>query len=232
MSDLHASIPVVEALIFSAGSPIGLAQLKRVLPDLSSTQLKSIIGEINGALEKEDRPYEIAEVAGGYQFRTRPEFAEQIRAMQPERKLRLSRAALETLSVIAYRQPITRAEIEELRCVDCGAVVKGLLERGLERIMGGRDGPGRPVLYGTSASFLESLRTCISRLPPKQRTIIEADLRSGDVAEAGQLAQDLSTTKNSIYASRSIARKTLRKALGELGYFVEGSDHRRIVGDR
>ena len=141
MSDLHASIPVVEALIFSAGSPIGLAQLKRVLPDLSSTQLKSIIGEINGALEKEDRPYEIAEVAGGYQFRTRPEFAEQIRAMQPERKLRLSRAALETLSVIAYRQPITRAEIEELRCVDCGAVVKGLLERGLVRIMGRRELP-------------------------------------------------------------------------------------------
>ncbi len=114
MSDLHASVPVVEALIFSAGSPIGLAQLKRVLPDLSSTQLRSIVGEINGALEKEDRPYEIAEVAGGYQFRTRPEFAEQIRAMQPERKLRLSRPALETLSVIAYRQPVTRAEIEDL----------------------------------------------------------------------------------------------------------------------
>lgn len=155
MSDLHASIPVVEALIFSAGSPVGLAQLKRVLPDLSSTQLRSIVGQINGALEQENRPYEIAEVAGGYQFRTRPEFAAQIRGMQPERKLRLSRAALETLSVIAYRQPTTRAEIEDLRCVDCGAVVKGLLERGLVRIMGRRDAPGRPVLYGTSASFLE-----------------------------------------------------------------------------
>ena len=155
MSDLHASIPVVEALIFSAGSPVGLAQLKRVLPDLSSTELRSIVGQINGALEQEDRPYAIAEVAGGYQFRTRPEFAAQIRGMQPERKLRRARAALETLSVIAYRQPITREEIEDLRCVDCGAVVKGLLERGLVRIMGRRDAPGRPVLYGTSASFLE-----------------------------------------------------------------------------
>ena len=156
MSDLHDSIVVVEALVFSAGSPIGLAQLRRVLPDLSPNELRTLVQEINGALEKQGRPYQIAEVAGGYQFRTRPEFADQIRAMQPERKLRLSRAALETLSVTAYRQPITRAEIEDLRCVDCGAVLKGLLERGLVRIMGRRDAPGRPVLYGTSASFLET----------------------------------------------------------------------------
>ncbi len=156
MSDLHDSIAVVEALIFSAGSPVGLAQLRRVLPDLSPNELCTLVREINGELEKQGRPYQIAEVAGGYQFRTRPEFADQIRAMQPERKLRLSRAALEALSVIAYRQPITRAEIEDLRCVDCGAVLKGLLERGLVRIMGRRDAPGRPVLYGTSASFLET----------------------------------------------------------------------------
>ncbi len=155
MSDLQQSSAIVEALIFAAGSPVGLAQLRRVLPDLSPAQARAIVKELNGALEQEGRPYEIAEVAGGYQFRTRPEFAACIRAMQPERKLRLSRAALETLAVIAYRQPITRAEIEDLRCVDCGAVVKGLLERGLVRMLGRRDAPGRPVLYGTSASFLE-----------------------------------------------------------------------------
>jgi segregation and condensation protein B len=76
--------------------------------------------------------------------------------MQPERKVRLSRAALETLAVIAYRQPITRPEIEDLRCVDCGAVLKGLLERGFVRIVGRREAAGRPVLYGTSARFLET----------------------------------------------------------------------------
>ncbi len=179
MSDLHESIPVVEALIFSAGSPIGLAQLRRVLPELSSTQLRTIVREINGALEKEGRPYEIAEIAGGYQFRTRPEFADQIRTMQPERKLRLSRAALETLSVIAYRQPVTRAEIEDLRCVDCGAVVKGLLERGLVRIMGRRDAPGRPVLYGTSNSFLERFGLPSLRDLPELRELVALDEERG-----------------------------------------------------
>ena len=179
MSDLHESIPVVEALIFSAGSPIGLAQLRRVLPELSSTQLRTIVREINGALGKEGRPYEIAEIAGGYQFRTRPEFADQIRTMQPERKLRLSRAALETLSVIAYRQPVTRAEIEDLRCVDCGAVVKGLLERGLVRIMGRRDAPGRPVLYGTSNSFLETFGLPSLGDLPELRELVALDEERG-----------------------------------------------------
>jgi len=74
------------------------------------------------------------------------------------------------------------------------------------------------------ARFLDSLRVCIANLPPKQRAIIQADLRSGDVADAGQLAEELNTTKNSIYASRSIARKTLKKALGKLGYFAEEPD--------
>ena len=179
MSDLHESIPVVEALIFSAGSPIGLAQLRRVLPELSSTQLRTIVREINGALGKEGRPYEIAEIAGGYQFRTRPEFADQIRTMQPERKFRLSRAALETLSVIAYRQPVTRAEIEDLRCVDCGAVVKGLLERGLVRIMGRRDAPGRPVLYGTSNSFLETFGLPSLGDLPELRELVALDEERG-----------------------------------------------------
>ena len=95
-------------------------------------------------------------MAAGFQFRTRPEFAEVILAATPERKLRLSRPALETLALVAYRQPLTRAEIEDLRGVDCGAVVKSLLERDLVRIVGRRDAPGRPALYGTSATFLET----------------------------------------------------------------------------
>ena len=179
MSDLRDSIAIVEALIFSAGSPVGLASLRRVLPDLSANELRTIVQEINDALEKAGRPYQIAEVAGGYQFRTRPEFADPIRAMRPERKLRLSRAALETLSVIAYRQPITRAEIEDLRCVDCGAVLKGLLERGLVRIMGRRDAPGRPVLYGTSASFLETFGLPSLRDLPELRELEAFDEERG-----------------------------------------------------
>jgi segregation and condensation protein B len=156
VSDLENVGPIVEALIFAANGPVSAAQLRRAVPDVSASQIAEIVKEVNQALETNRRPYEICDVAGGYQFRTRPEFAPEIRAMQPERKLRLSRAALETLAVIAYRQPTTRAEIEDLRCVDCGAVLKSLMDRSLVRIVGRRDAVGRPVLYGTSSNFLET----------------------------------------------------------------------------
>ncbi len=156
MAERKSLAPVIEALIFAASGPLTLVQLRRSLPALKGGQLQASIKQINEELARDGRPYEICEVAGGYQFRTRPEFAAAIRALQPERKLRLSRPALETLAVIAYRQPITRAEIEDLRCVDSGAVLRSLLDRNLVRIVGRRDAPGRPVLYGTSSNFLET----------------------------------------------------------------------------
>jgi segregation and condensation protein B len=146
----------LEALIFAADGPIGTAALRRAFPRVTPAQIAAGVAAINASLEATGRPYEIAEVAAGYRFRTRPQFAEVILSATPERKIRLSRPALETLALIAYRQPLTRAEIEDLRGVDCGAVVKSLLERDLARIVGRRDAPGRPALYGTSATFLET----------------------------------------------------------------------------
>jgi segregation and condensation protein B len=146
----------LEALIFSARGPATVPQIRRALPSLSPSRIGELVEEINESLRREGRPYEIAQVAAGYQFRTRPEFADVIRGGQPDRTIRLSRAALETLAVVAYRQPVTRAEIEQVRSVDCGAVLRSLLDRGLARIVGRRDAPGRPALYGTSHQFLET----------------------------------------------------------------------------
>ena len=156
MANSELDLAALEALIFASDGPIGTAALRRAFPRATPSQLGEAVAEINRALAESGRPYEIAEVAAGFQFRTRPEFAEVILAATPERKLRLSRPALETLALVAYRQPLTRAEIEDLRGVDCGAVVKSLLERDLVRIVGRRDAPGRPALYGTSATFLET----------------------------------------------------------------------------
>ncbi|HTO68491.1 MAG TPA: SMC-Scp complex subunit ScpB [Myxococcota bacterium] len=156
MAEFELDLAALEALIFSADAPIGASALRRAFPRATPAQLAAAVAEINASLRATGRPYEIAEVAAGYRFRTRPQFAEVILAATPERKIRLSRPALETLALIAYRQPLTRAEIEDLRGVDCGAVVKSLLERDLVRIVGRRDAPGRPALYGTSASFLET----------------------------------------------------------------------------
>ena len=156
MGNSELDLAALEALIFASDGPIGPAALRRAFPRATPAQFGEAVAAINRALGESGRPYEIVEVGAGFQFRTRPEFAEVILAAIPERKLRLSRPALETLALVAYRQPLTRAEIEDLRGVDCGAVVKSLLERDLVRIVGRRDAPGRPALYGTSATFLET----------------------------------------------------------------------------
>ena len=146
---------IVEALILSSPEPISAARLAEIIPYCDAGQAKDLVNELNTEYGEQDRSFEIWEVAGGYQLRTRAEFSGYLQKLQKERALRLSQAALETLAIIAYRQPVTRAEIEEVRGVDAGATVKSLLERHLIRIAGQREVPGRPMLYGTTRRFLE-----------------------------------------------------------------------------
>lgn len=178
----------LEALVFASDGPASVAFLRRALPDLTPSRIAELVDEINRVLSEQGRPYAIAAVAGGYQFRTRPEFGELLRAAQPERKTRLSRAAMETLAVIAYRQPLTRPEIEEIRCVDCGAVLKGLMDRELVRIVGRRDAPGRPALFGTTSAFLElfGLRS-LADLPPLRE--IESMIQESGAPGLGRSAE-------------------------------------------
>ncbi len=146
---------IVEALILSSSEPIPAAKLAEIIPYCNPGQAKDLVNELNTEYVEQDRSFEIWEVAGGYQIRTRAEFSGYLQKLQKERALRLSPAALETLSIIAYRQPTTRAEIEEVRGVDAGATVKSLLERHLIRIAGQREVPGRPMVYATTRRFLE-----------------------------------------------------------------------------
>lgn len=188
--DVETITKAVEALIFSADRPSGAAQLRKVFPELSAAELAEIVDGINAKLLEQDRPYEIVEVGGGYQFRTRPEYGELIRAARPERVARLSRAALETLAMVAYRQPLTRAELEELRCVDCGAVLKTLLDRDLVRIVGRRDSPGRPALYGSTSRFLEIFGLRSLRDLPDLREVEEMVQVTGTPADAPEPAEN------------------------------------------
>jgi len=146
---------IVEALILASSDPISAAKIAEIIPYCKPGQAKDLVNELNTEYAEQDRAFEIWEVAGGYQLRTRAEFSGYLQKLQKERALRLSQAALETLAIIAYRQPVTRAEIEDVRGVDAGAVVKTLLERHLIRLAGQREVPGRPMLYGTSRRFLE-----------------------------------------------------------------------------
>ena len=158
-------VAALEALLFAAPEPVSLDQLAAALevePPL-----------VAAALEQLERHYaeghgvELRQVAGGYRLVTRPEFAAFIERLHRPRRPSLSRAALETLAIIAYRQPITRAEIEAVRGVSVESPLATLLEQGLIAEVGRRDGPGRPILYGTTPRFLEAfgLRD-LSQLPP------------------------------------------------------------------
>jgi segregation and condensation protein B len=146
---------IVEALVLASPEPVSAGRLAEIVPGCKPGDTKDLVNELNTEYQEQDRSFEIWEVAGGYQVRTRAEFSGYLQQLQKQRPLRLSRAALDSLSIIAYKQPVTRAEIEDVRGVDAGAVLKGLLDRRLIRIAGQREVPGRPMLYATTRRFLE-----------------------------------------------------------------------------
>ncbi len=146
---------IVEALILASPEPVSAVKLAQIVPRLKPAAARKLALELGKEYDEQDRAFEVWEVAGGFQIRTRAEYSGYLRQLQAERPLRLSRAALETLSVIAYKQPVTRAEIEQVRGVEAGPVVRSLLDRKLVRIAGHREVPGRPMLYGTTKRFLE-----------------------------------------------------------------------------
>jgi segregation and condensation protein B len=200
---------IAEALILASPEPIPLARLASLVPRCKASLARELVDELNAEYAQRGRAFEIWEVAGGFQLRTLPAFASYVQASQPDRPLRLSQAALETLAVIAYRQPATRAEIEFVRGVDAGAVLRSLLERRLVRIAGHREVPGRPLLYGTSRRFLEVFGLARIEDLPSLREVAEfapaaaadptlngvdaggaAEARSGPPAAAAQGADD------------------------------------------
>ncbi len=146
---------VVEALLFVAEEPLPLAKLQEVLADDDPAVTEATIRELALSLEEAGRGLMVQEVGGGFRLATRPEAHAWIQRLQQVKPARLSRAALETLAIIAYKQPITRAEIEAIRGVAVDGVMRTLLERGLTRMLGRKAEAGRPILYGTSNPFLE-----------------------------------------------------------------------------
>ncbi len=151
MNDLRQ---LVEAFIFVSDAPLSVERLS-VLTEQPKALIRPVIEQLLQSYPAVERGFYLAEVAGGYQFRTVVELAPWLRKLNKDRATRFSRAALETLAIVAYRQPATRAEIEYLRGVDSGGVMKTLLDKNLLRILGKKDVPGRPLMYGTSRHFLE-----------------------------------------------------------------------------
>ena len=146
---------IVESIIFTADSAISLDRLAELLPEYERGEIREALTALAELHEQRQAGIQLVEVAGGWQFRTRPAMQDFIVRQVKNRQSKFSQSALETLAIVAYRQPVTRAEIEYLRGVDTGGVLKTLLERKLIRILGKKDIPGRPIIYGTTREFLE-----------------------------------------------------------------------------
>lgn len=146
---------IVESLIFVHDQPLSLDRLALILEEHERAAIRQALEELVEEYGASERGIILAQVAGGYQLRSRPEHADYIRRLTKSKGVKFSQSALETLAIIAYRQPVTRAEVEYLRGVDSGGVLKSLLEKKLLRILGKKDVPGKPLIYGTSREFLE-----------------------------------------------------------------------------
>src|SRR5579863_9295294 len=146
---------ILESLLFAAGEPVPLARLAAVLDNVARDAIKKALSEMLFGYGAGGRGIVLEEVANGYQLRTPREHALYVRKLLAAKPPRLSRPLLETVAIIAYRQPVTRPEIEQLRGVDSGGVLETLLERGLIRIAGRKEAPGRPIVYATTPEFLE-----------------------------------------------------------------------------
>lgn len=156
---------IVEALIFASSDPISVESIQDIFQGLGedgkprrveSMEIATAVEELNREYDQQGTAYRILKVAGGFQFATLPQYAEWVGRLYEEKARRkLSQAALETLAIIAYKQPVTRAEVEDLRGVDIASVLAALLEKNLIKIVGRKEVPGRPFLYGTTEKFLE-----------------------------------------------------------------------------
>ena len=145
---------IIEALLFASDRPLNVNDIHACLPDETGSKITQVLDELQTEYDDLKRSFVLKEVAQGFQFRTRSEYAPYVLRLLRTSPTRLSRAALETLAIIAYKQPILRQEIERLRGVDVGGILKTLLEKDLIKIMGRKNLPGRPLIYGTTKKFL------------------------------------------------------------------------------
>lgn len=146
---------IIESVLFSADAPVSLDRLCELLPEHDRADIKTTLQELVTFFEERNGGFHVVNVANGWQFRTHASLQPYVVRHVKTKSLKFSQSALETLAIVAYRQPVTRSEIEYLRGVDCGGVLRTLLEKKLVRILGKKDIPGRPLIYGTSKEFLE-----------------------------------------------------------------------------
>jgi len=170
-------LSIIEGILFVSPTPVSLRRFHEILDGLSLSEIRSYLEKLQSAYQERGGGLEVKEVAGGFQIYTRPELSPWIRRFTQRKPTRLSRPSLETLAIIAYNQPISRAEIESIRGVDSQKAIRSLLEKGMVRVMGRKEMAGRPLLYGTTRRFLEhfGLKDLSSLPSPEELAVMGLD---------------------------------------------------------
>ena len=189
---------IIESLLFAADEPLTIDRLKKIIADAESQELREALEQLKADYEARQGGFFLNEVAGGYQIRTRPEYKEWLKRLLQPRPQRLSKPALETLAIIAYKQPVIRSDVEHIRGVDCGGVLRVLLERQFIRVLGRKDIPGRPLIYATTKRFLEvfDLKNLKDLPTPKEIEEFGSTLAQEMDAADGQEAADEISIEN------------------------------------
>lgn len=146
---------IIESLLFVADAPLSIDRLKHIVGEADGREIRAALQALSDEYDARGGGFFLSEVGGGYQIRTRAAYHEWIKRLIRPNPMRLSQPAMETLAIIAYKQPIIRADIEHLRGVDCGGVLRMLMEKKLVRVLGRKEIPGRPLIYATTRQFLE-----------------------------------------------------------------------------
>lgn len=183
---------IIESLLFVSDEPLSVGNIKNVLAVDDPRDIRSALNELADDYRTRQGAFLLHEVAGGFQIRTRPEYNQWIKRLIHPKSSRLSKAALETLAIIAYKQPTIRSDIEHIRGVDCGGVIRILLEKKLVRVLGRKEIPGRPLIYGTTKQFLEVFDLKNLRDLPTPKEIEELRAATGDDADPEVAEQTIS----------------------------------------
>ena len=146
---------IIEALVFASEAPLSVERIAEILTGEEKALISQALQELVGDYEERKGGIYLQAVAGGYQFRTSPDLSVWVKKLRAAKPVGVSPAALETLAIIAYRQPVVKADIDRFRGVDAAGALRGLLDKKLVRIVGRKDVPGKPILYGTTRKFLE-----------------------------------------------------------------------------
>ena len=181
---------IIEALLFVSQKPLTIEEIRQALDGIEEESIKKAIEELRADYSSQERSFGIAELAGGWQIVTNPEFAPWISKLFKQNEMRLSNPAMETLAIIAYKQPLTRSEVERIRGVNVDGVLKTLIDKNLIKIRGRKDAPGRPIAYGTTGEFLKSFGLKGLTELPKLHDFSEHDLDFEKEVDKNALGQE------------------------------------------